>query len=599
MNERKTENIVRRQFERFSNIIIEEQKSENPKIDKLLKNASKKGAGAGYPEFIISYKDNVDFIIVVECKPDITKHESKTRDRYGVYAVDGVLLYASFLSKEYDVLAIAVSGETVRELKTSHFLLLKGTNRPIDLFSNKLLTPDVYFMGYTHSPEKFRQDYDSLREFSRELNQELHSYKILESQRSLLISSILIALENRVFRKSYKEYDKPDELANALVNTVSSELKKANIQPKKLENLGVQFSFIRTDTTLSGQRNVLSKLIDDIDLNINKFIKTHEYFDVLGQLYIEFLRYANSDKSLGIVLTPPHITELFCDLAKVNKNSVIYDNCAGTGGFLISAMSKMVKEAKSDTQKEIHIKEKQIIGVEYQAHIFALTCSNMFIHRDGKTNIFHGSCFDEEIIKHVKKYNPSVGLLNPPYQTDKKKDVPELEFILNNLDILREGGICVAIIPMERVLATSGKKYELKKKLLKQHTLEAVMSMPDQLFHNTDTGSITVAVVVTAHKPHPKNKETYFGYWKEDGFVKRKNKGRIDAFEKWDNIRFEWLDSYINRKNTPGLSVNKVVTADDEWCAEAYMETDYSKITKDDFIKDIKKYVIFKKTSIN
>ena len=599
MNERKTENIVRRHFERFSKIIIEEQKSENPKIDKLLKNASKKGNGAGYPEFIIRYKDNVDFIIVVECKPDITKHESKTRDRYGVYAVDGVLLYASFLSKEYDVLAIAVSGENIRELKTSHFLLLKGTNRPIDLFSNKLLAPDVYFTGYTHSPEKFRQDYDSLREFSRELNQELHSYKILESQRSLLISSILIALENRVFRKSYKEYDKPDELANALVNTVSSELKKANIQPKKLENLDVQFSFIRTDTTLSCQRNVLLKLIDDIDLNINKFIKTHEYFDVLGQLYIEFLRYANSDKSLGIVLTPPHITELFCDLAKVNKNSVIYDNCAGTGGFLISAMSKMVKEAKGNTQKEIDIKEKQIIGVEYQAHIFALTCSNMFIHRDGKTNIFHGSCFDEEIIKHVKKYNPSVGLLNPPYQTDKKKDVPELEFILNNLDILREGGICVAIIPMERVLATSGKKYELKKKLLRQHTLEAVMSMPDQLFHDTDTGSITVAVVVTAHKPHPKNKETYFGYWKEDGFVKRKNKGRIDAFQKWDNVKFEWLDSYINNKNTPGLSVNKVVTAEDEWCAEAYMETDYSKITKDDFIKDVKKYIIFKKTSID
>ena len=598
MNERKTENIIRRHFEKFSNIIIEEQKSDNPKIDKLLKNASKKGNGAGYPEFIITYKDNLDFLIVVECKPDITKHQSKTRDKYASFAVDGALLYASFLSKEFDVLAVAVSGENTKELKTSHFLLLKGIGKPIELFSNKLLAPDVYYTGYTHTPEKFRQDYESLRDFSRELNQELHSNKILENQRSLLISSILIALENKAFRKSYKEYDKPDELANALVNTVSSELKKANIQPKKLENLDVQFSFIRTDTTLSGQKNVLSKLIDDIDLNINKFIRTHEYFDVLGQLYIEFLRYANSDKSLGIVLTPPHITELFCDLAKVNKNSIVYDNCAGTGGFLISAMSKMVKDAKGDNQKEIEIKEKQIIGVEYQAHIFALTCSNMFIHRDGKTNIYHGSCFDEEIIKQVKKYDPSVGLLNPPYQTDKK-DVPELEFILNNLDVLREGGICVAIIPMERVLATSGKKYELKKKLLEQHTLEAVMSMPDQLFYDTDTGSITVAIVITAHKLHPKNKETYFGYWKDDGFIKRKNKGRINAFEKWENIKSEWLDSFINRRNKPGLSVNKIVTADDEWCAEAYLETDYSAITKDDFIKEVKKYVIFKKTSID
>ena len=72
MNERKTEAIVRKHFDKFSNIIIEEQKSDNPKIDKLLRNASKKGNGAGYPEFIISYKDNLDFLIVVECKPDIT-----------------------------------------------------------------------------------------------------------------------------------------------------------------------------------------------------------------------------------------------------------------------------------------------------------------------------------------------------------------------------------------------------------------------------------------------------------------------------------------------------------------------------------------------
>jgi len=601
MNERKTENIVRKHFDKFANIIIEdieEQKSDNPKIDKLLKNASKKGDGAGYPDFIITYKNNSDFVIVVECKPDITKHVSKTKDKYSTYAVDGVLLYASFLSKEFDVLAIAVSGENAQELKTSHFLLLKGTNKAIDLFSNKLLAPDVYFTGYTHSPEKFRQDYDSLREFSRELNQELHSHKILESQRSLLISGILIALENKAFRRSYKEYENADELTNALVNTISSELKKANIQPKKLENLDIQFSFIRTDATLSGQKNVLSKLIDDIDLNINKFIKTHEYFDVLGQLYIEFLRYANSDASLGIVLTPPHITELFCDLAKVNKNSIVYDNCAGTGGFLISAMSKMVKDAKGDEQKEVEIKEKQIIGVEYQSHIFALACSNMFIHRDGKTNIFHGSCFDGEIIKQIRKYNPTVGLLNPPYQTDKK-DIPELEFILNNLDVLIEGGICVAIIPIERVLAISGRKYELKKKLLELHTLEAVMSMPDQLFHNSDTGSVTVAIVITAHKPHPKNKETYFGYWKDDGYVKRKTKGRIDAYQKWDNIKFEWLDSYINRKNKPGFSINRIVTADDEWCAEAYMETDYSKITSEDFIRDIKKYVVFKKTNVD
>ena len=140
---------------------------------------------------------------------------------------------------------------------------------------------------------------------------------------------------------------------------------------KKLENLNTQFSFIKTDTSLSKKENILKEIIDEIDENINVFIKTHKYFDVLGQLYIEFLRYANSDKALGIVLTPPHITELFTELAQVNKNSIAYDNCTGTGGFLISAMKKMILDAKGDEAKINEIKSKQLIGTEYQSHIFA------------------------------------------------------------------------------------------------------------------------------------------------------------------------------------------------------------------------------------
>jgi len=119
-NERKTEIIVRNQFNQFLNEIdIEEQKSDNIKIDKLLKTASKKGNGHGYPEFIITYKTNPNLIIVIECKADITKHESKNRDKYSEFSVDGALLYASYLSKDFDVIAIAVSGENKNNTKIS------------------------------------------------------------------------------------------------------------------------------------------------------------------------------------------------------------------------------------------------------------------------------------------------------------------------------------------------------------------------------------------------------------------------------------------------------------------------------------------------
>jgi len=375
---------------------------------------------------------------------------------------------------------------------------------------------------------------------------------------------------------------------------VSNELKKSNIQGNKLDNLKLQYSFIKTDTSLARGKNVLRNLIESIDKNINDFKKSHKYYDVLGQLYIEFLRYANSEKGLGIVLTPPHITELFADLADVNKDSVVYDNCAGTGGFLISAMSKMVKDAKDNLETIKRIKEKQIIGVEYQPHIFALVCSNMYIHQDGKTNIINDNCFNNAVINKVKKYKPTVGFLNPPYKSDKKKDTEELAFVMNNLDCLEQGGICVAIVPMQSALAQRGKIFELKKKILEKHSLEAVLSMPNELFFNSNVGVVSCAMIFTAHKPHPKNKETYFGYYKDDGFVKRKGKGRIDALIAWEKIKQKWITNFINRKEEAGFSVNKIATAEDEWCAEAYMETDYSTLSKQDLINEVKKYVAFK-----
>ena len=593
-NEKKTERIVRNHFQPFLDIIeIEEQKSDNQKINKLLKTASKKGTGQGYPEFIITYKKNYDLIIVIECKAKITKHESKNKDRYSEYAVDGVLLYSSYLSKDFDVLSIAISGENIRELKVSHFLQLKGEKKAIQKFDDKLLPVEDYLNAYFKSPEKFRQDYLILLNFTKQLNEKLHIHKILESQRCLLISCILIALENPAFKSSYGSHKTSQNLATALVQTVSNELESANISGQKLENLNIRFSFIKTDTSLSTKEKVLKELIDEIDANINKFIRTHEYFDVLGQLYIEFLRYANSDKGLGIVLTPPHITDLFSDLAQVSKNSIVFDNCTGTGGFLISAMKKMISQAKGDSKKIKEIQSKQLIGIEYQSHIFALAISNMYIHQDGKTNIINGSCFDNNIIEKVKKRKPTVGLLNPPYKSDKKQDTDELEFILNNLECLVDGGTCVAIVPMQRALAQKGKVFELKKKLLEKHTLEAVFSMPDELFFNSKVSIVSCIMILSAHRPHPKTKQTYFGYYKDDGFVKRKNQGRFDAFGRWDTIKEKWLANFFNKKMEASFSINKKVTAKDEWCAEAYMLTKYHLLTKKDFENTLLNYSSF------
>lgn len=128
MNERITEDIVRdilkANQKKYPKVTIEEQIPENPRIKKLLKHASKQGLGGGSPEFIVTFDEIPDLVIVIECKADITKHESKKRDNPKDFAVDGVLLYSEYLAKEFNVISIAVSGQK-SELKISHFLQIQ------------------------------------------------------------------------------------------------------------------------------------------------------------------------------------------------------------------------------------------------------------------------------------------------------------------------------------------------------------------------------------------------------------------------------------------------------------------------------------------
>lgn len=593
-NERKTEKIVIDMlrmlgYENDDQIVIEPQKSSNPRVNKLLKNASKSGFGAGYPEFIISFKNNSELLIIIECKADTAKHESQKKDKYKDYAVDGLLLYASYLSKEFDVIAIAISGESKESLKISNFLYLKNTSDPKELTTDTILSYEEYLDEYKYNEKKVSQEYLSLLSYSKELNTDLHKAKIQEDKRSLLISGILIALNNESFRVSFKKQRSAVILARALVDTVTAELEFASVQENKIQMIKASFDFIKTHKTLSHNKEFLIDLIDNIDKKVNSFIKTYKYYDVIGEFYVEFLRYANNDKGLGIVLTPKHITDLFVSLAGVDRLSIVYDNCCGTGGFLIASMQRMMSLAKTEKERT-EIKEKRIIGTEYQANIFALVCSNMMLHGDGKTNLFNNDCFDLKILEKIKNLKPNVGFLNPPFAM-KKDDIDELQFVLNNLECLDKNATCIALIPLNSVCTQSGKGFFLKKEMMKLHTVVAVGTLPSKLFYNSKVNTITCAIVIQAHNPHPKDYKTSFYNWKEDNFIEFKHKGRLDGGS-WATIKEKWVDDFINRAEHKN-AIKKKVTPQDEWCYEAHITVDYSVITEEVFFNEIRKYIAY------
>ncbi len=579
-------------------VVVEKQQSLIAGIRSALSKASKSGKGnAGYPEFIITAPTTPDMVVLIECKADVAKHESKNRDKPLDFAVDGVLHYARALMSEYTVIAIAVSGNDEGN-RWSSFLFPLGEAEPKDLVAPTGAPVDgivpmedlIRAASVDRSVQKKREQ--DLIQFSAEMHVFMRDEAELEEkEKPLVVAGTLIALGNQVFAKTYGAYPAKD-LPAFWMQTIKEEVSKASIPIPKIENMTQPFTNIEVHPELRKPtkgypKGLLSEIVKLLAERVLPFLTIYHDFDVVGQFYGEFLKYTGGDgKGLGIVLTPKHVTELFALVANVSKDDVVVDTCAGTAGFLISAMTKMAKTAT--TQAELDsIKQHRLIGVEQQATMYALAASNMILRGDGKANLYQGSCFDAAITAAVSAHKPTVGLINPPY-AKSKADLHELRFVEHMLDTLQKDGIGVAIVPVTCATAPSIHKTNLMKK----HTLEAVMSMPPEIF--SPVGVVTCVMVFTAGIPHAtSNRKTWFGYWREDGFVKIKNLGRVDRDRTWPEIRDRWVESFRNREVHPDESVMAAVTPEDEWVAEAYMETDYSTLTQADFDKSLLDYALF------
>ena len=606
-NERITEGIVRDHFKEdalFKSIKWEEQKSSNKRIIELLKGESKGGGkGNGYPEFIISFPSNSNYIIVVECKATVHKHESNNRDKAKDYAVDGVLHYARALKDDFNVVAIAVSGQDETELLVSHFYWKKNATNYAEVSDSKLLHIEDYMQIF--DDQFFISDFYTrdIAFKARELNEEFHLRSITEDKRCTMVSGMLLALIDEKFTDRYESIPTTKELGLAMLTAIAAVFDAEEDIVRNKSALIAEFSTLlneplfahetinNTDThkpedTLSTAKYFISYL--------QKFVfplikHSNIGYDVLGRFYIEFIRYAQSQQKQGLVLTPPHITELFCDLADLRLSDVIYDPCCGTGGFLVSSMQRMFKLAGNDISKRKNIRQHQICGVEIRPAMYTYACSNMRFRGDGKSNLYNGDCFlHEQLIK--ENHKPTVAFLNPPYDVGCAGQMKFVEHALNTINPQSDGRV-VAVVQMSCAIKDEKDLKAVKARILKKHHLKALLSMPDDLFY--PVGVVTCIMVFEANKPN-KGRKTWFGYFKDDGFEKRKHLGRIDARNRYTSIKECWLAAYKNQEEIAGLSVKQEITINDEWCAEAYMETDYSTLCDEDFIRKMRDYAAFR-----
>ena len=419
MNERRTEDIVRTHFKSdplFSSVKFEEQASTNIRIADCLAAASKMGKDrAGKPEFIITFPtQNMDYVIVIECKAKVDKHESPKRDKPKDYAVDGALHYAKALSTEFNVVAIAVSGETQSNLQVSNFLHKKEESAASELSNHSLLSVYDYVKTFSNEQLNYNLEGVNIVEKAIKLNADFHSCSISESMRNTLVSGILLALQDNVFRASYPVSSKSFDLASdQLIPAIRRVLIHEKV--KKLEDMMGVYSKILDEPLVKDEyikkkkRQVstiefFKETIKYIEQQVFPLTKLEESgYDVLGRFYTEFVRYAASKQKQGLVLTPSHITDLFCDLVDIKVTDIVYDPCCGTGGFLIAAMKRMLGLAGSDEGQKWAIRNTQLFGVEVRPEMFTCACSNMMLRGDGKSNIDRGDCFDPNIQRSIKR----------------------------------------------------------------------------------------------------------------------------------------------------------------------------------------------------
>lgn len=562
-----------------------------------------RGTGKAKPEYVITLNHAPDTILVVECKNTTKKHNTDNLDHPKDYAVDGALYYAKYLKQSFNVIAIGISGTKKNELLVDAFYWAKNQTNYSELTKSKniILEPENYLKLVRG--EKVQKQYSlaEVKDTAVKIHDSLRINKMTEKLKPLFIAGILIALQDEAFSNDYDRITSFDTLLDSCSSAIKRVLNDGEIDHEKIEEIQRKFSDIKTVIKLKAtplnHDNSLRWYINQLEMKIKPMMDyVGNTIDALGIFYHEFISYSSGDgNSLGIVLTPQHLTEFMADLINIDKQSKVVDICCGSGAFLVAAMGKMFKQASTPADIE-YIRKNALFGIEQDSDIHTLALANMIMRKDGKSHIIHGDCFDTATISKLHNLRDTngnnivinKGLLNPPFS---QKDHIELEFLEQELSIICQGGEVAIVCPMSCAIGTKFK--DIRKRLMEHHTLKAVFSMPDDIFYGQGAGTCVCVMVWEAGKPHDSTISTFFGYYKDDGFVKRKKLGRVDAYNRWEGIKAEWLRLYREKEVSDGVTAKACVNHKMEWLCEAYMRTDYSKIRDVDFISTRNDYIAY------
>ena len=582
-----------------------EQESLNDSIDKALNEYKSKQGGTGgnrpdakllatdaygtvYP-VLIEYKGYRDKLVKKDENGNVALKTADNKDDFksiNSYAVNGAVHYANALLQytDYeDIISIGVtgykddSGKLQHEIgvyyvsgknfgygqevaKYSDLSFLKKEN--FDSFIEKVKALNLSEEEKTKSKEKREAEIASSLV---KLNNDIYKNEsgLGESARIYLVAASIIAnlgikgdnpvkpLEKSDLKCSAEKGERDGDIMLRKINAFLS----AKSVPEDKKNLIIQtfseglLTNENINKPINGEsqlKRVFSKVIDDLGLYYKIGLTT----DFTGKLFNEMYNWLgfSQDKLNDVVLTPSYVASFLARLARVNKDSYVWDFATGSAGLLVAAMNLMIDDAKKSIQspeefkqKEAYIKANQLLGLEILPQVYMLAILNMILMGDGSSNILNKNSLTDfngnyGFVRTSEKFPATAFVLNPPYSASGNGMV----FVEKALSMMDKGYAAIII----QNSAGSGKAAEYNKRILKHSTLLASIKMPIDLFVGKSSVQTNV-YVFRVGEPHQNDELVKFIDFSNDGYTRTNRKKASINLRDTDRAK-ERYDEVVN-----------------------------------------------------
>ena len=530
-----------------------------------------------YP-ILIKYKGYKDRLVKLNSEGNVDNLTSKNEPNYkniNSYAVNGAIHYANAIlhyTSYTDVIAIGVTGYKKADGTISHsigvYYVSKenlGIGQEVDKYTDlSFLSPDNFndFVKKVNHLSLSSEELEKLREKREKeietsltkLNNDIYREEkgLSENDRVYLVSASIMAtlgvpdkvtpLDKSELKSSIEDGSTDGEI---IVRKIEAFLKQKNL-PERKQNL-----IIRTlkNTLLSENINkpingesqlkrIFCKIVDDLGIYYKIGLNT----DFTGKLFNEMYSWLGftQDKLNDVVLTPSYVANLLVKLARVDKDSYVWDFATGSAGLLVAAMNEMMIDAKEKIkspleleQKIVQIKAEQLLGIEILPNIYMLAILNMILMGDGSSNIINNDSlngFDGRygFGKTDQDFPANAFVLNPPYSAQGCGMV----FVEKALSMMKSG--YAAIIIQNSV--GSGKAKEFNKNILEKNTLLASIRMPIDLFIGKSSVQTNI-YVFRVGEAHQKDEIVKFIDFANDGYTRSNRKKSSNNLRDTDNAK--------------------------------------------------------------